>query len=52
LRRGDWSSPAFFVEGIVVVATVGAVGGGSGAAVGDGLGVSPLGAGGVLASVG
>jgi len=36
----------------VVVATVGAVGGGRGAAVGDGLGVAALGAGGVLASVG
>ena len=52
MRRGDWSSPAFLVEGIVVVARVGAVGGGRGAAVGDGLGVAALGAGGVLASVG
>ena len=52
MRRGDWSSPAFFVEGIVVLATVGAVGGRRGAAVGDGLGVAAFGAGGVLASVG
>jgi len=28
--RGDWSSPAFLVEGIVVVTTVGAVRGGVG----------------------
>jgi len=52
LRRGDWSSPAFFVEGIMVIATVGAVGGGRGAAVGDGFGVATFGAGGVLATVG
>jgi len=52
VRRGDWSSPAFFVEGIVVIATVGAVGRGRGAAVGDGLGVASLGTGGVLAEMG
>jgi len=52
LRRGDWSSPAFFVEGIVVIATVGAVGGGRWAAVGDGSGVASLGTGGVLATMG
>jgi len=52
LRRGDWSSPAFFVEGIRVIATVVAVGGGSGTAVRDGLGISSLGAGGVLTPMG
>ena len=52
MRRGDWSSPAFLIEGIVVVATIGAVGGGCGATVGDGLGVASLGAGGILAPVG
>jgi len=43
--------PAFFIEGIVVVTTVGAVRGGGGATVGDGFGVAALGAGGVGASV-
>jgi len=52
LRRRDWSSPALFVEGIVVITTVGAVGGGRGVAVGDSLGVASLGTGGVLAAMG
>jgi len=51
LRRGDWSSPAFPGEGIVVVIAVWAVGGGGGAAAEDGLGVAALGVCGVLASV-
>jgi len=51
LRRGDWSSPAFPEEGIVVVTAVWAVGGGGGAAAGESLGVATLPACGVLASV-
>ena len=51
LRGGDWSSPAFPGEGIVVVTVVRAVGAGGGAAARDCLGVAALGAGGVLASV-
>jgi len=51
VRRRDWSSPAFSVEGIVVVTTGGAVGGGVEAAIRDGTGVASLGAGGVLASI-
>src|ERR1700712_2579804 len=51
-RRRDWSSPAFFDEGIVVVATVGAVRGGSRAAAQDQQGVAALAAAGVLAPVG
>ena len=51
-RRGDWSSPAFPGEGIVVAATIGAVGGGGRAAPRDGLLVPSFGAGGVLAPVG
>jgi len=51
LRSGDWSSPAFSGEGIVVVTTVGAVGGGAGAAARDGLAVAAFGECGVLPSV-
>jgi len=51
LRRRDWASPALPGEGSVVVTTVGAMGGGGGAATGDGLGVAAIGAGGVLASM-
>jgi len=51
LWTGDWSSPAFFVEGIVVVAAVRAVGGGRRIAIRDGSGVPSLWAGRVLASV-
>jgi len=43
LRRGDWSSPAFFVEGIVVIAAVGAVGGDVGQQSGTALESPPLG---------
>jgi len=55
--RRDWSSPAFLGEGILVVATVVAVGRGGGAAARaslgvSSLGVSSLGASGILASVG
>ena len=48
-RRGDWSSPAFPGEGIVVAAAVGTVGGGGWAASRDWPVVAPLGGGGVLA---
>ena len=51
-RRGDWTSPAFPGEGIVVTATVGVVGGGCGAAFGQGFLMTSFGAGGVLASMG
>jgi len=51
LRRGDWSSPAFSGEGIVVVAAIAAVGRGGGAAAGNGFGVAAFGAGGVLVAV-
>ena len=51
LRREDWSSPAFSIEGIVVVTTVSEVGGGGGRTVGDGLGVTAFGAAGALASL-
>jgi len=47
----NWSSPAFLIEGIMVVPTVGAVMGPGGAAVGEGWGVITLGAGGLLTSV-
>ena len=52
VEEGGWSSPAFQGEGIVVAAAVGAVGGGGRAAPGDGLLMSTLGAGGVLAAMG
>jgi len=51
LRRGDWFSPAFLREGIMVVPAFGAVGGGGWTAVRDGPGVASLWAGGVLAWV-
>ena len=51
-RMGDWSSPAFSGKGIVVAATVGAVGGGGGATPGDGFLVPSFGASGVLAPMG
>ena len=51
-RTGDWSSPAFPGEGIVVAATVGAVGGGGGATPGDRFLVPSFGTGGVLAPMG
>jgi len=51
LKSGDWSSPAFPGEGIVVVTTVGAVGAGGEASAGDSLGVTALGVCGVLAFV-
>ena len=52
LRRGDWSSPAFPGEGIVVAAPVGEVGGGGWTTPRDGLLVSSLRAGGALAAMG
>ena len=42
LRRRNWSSPAFFVEGIMVVAAVGAVGGDVGQQSGTALVSPPL----------
>jgi len=51
LRRQDWSSHAFFVEGIVVIITVGAVRGRCGKPVRNGFGVTTLGAGEALPSV-
>ena len=52
VEGGDWSSPAFPGEGIVVAAAVGAVGGGGRAAAGDRSLVPSPGAGGVLAAMG
>jgi len=50
-RRRDWSSPAFVVEGIVVITTVRARRGGGRALVRNNFGVTAFGAGGVLVSV-
>jgi len=52
LRRRDWSSPACSGEDIVVVAAIGAVGGGGRAAAGNGLRATAFGACGVLTPVG
>ena len=52
LSRRDWSSLACSGEGTVVIATIGAVGWGDGAAAGNGLRVAAFGACGVLAPMG
>jgi len=52
LRRRDWYRPACSGEGIVLVATIGAVGRGGRAVAGNGLSVAAFGACGVLAPVG
>ena len=51
MRLGDWSSPGFLRDGIIVIPSVGTVWGGGGRAVWDGPGVATLWAGRVLALV-